>query len=255
MFSDQGGDGVAFKRLGIRGSLAPERPVLHRSSRARAAVSKAFQDAENCNWRCSRPSGVQRPPPQDSTRTCHRLPPLRDLPIPQSNQQRATLTRKGAVDKTQNYGHLTTYSARVPKPICRHSHRRMAQLRDESAKIGDGGQNAVDLHSVKASLTTWQTSGKFLPEPADRVCPVPSKGREAERLCPAPGGALGPRLVHMPSEPSGSQRSLAVSSGRSFTQVTAAILPKPARGQNPDEDEVGGSSPPRPTTCDNWRQC
>jgi hypothetical protein len=47
MVSDRGEDGVAFKRLGIRGSLAPERPVLHRSSRARAAVSNAFQDAEN----------------------------------------------------------------------------------------------------------------------------------------------------------------------------------------------------------------
>jgi hypothetical protein len=57
----------------------------------------------------------------------------------------------------------------------------------------------------------------------------------------------GPRLVHMPSAPSGSQRSPAVSSGRSFAQVVGAILGKQARGQNPDKDEVGGSSPPRPT--------
>jgi hypothetical protein len=47
MVSDRGGDGVAVKRLGIRGSRAPERPVLQLSSRARAAVSNAFQDAEN----------------------------------------------------------------------------------------------------------------------------------------------------------------------------------------------------------------
>jgi hypothetical protein len=54
-------------------------------------------------------------------------------------------------------------------------------------------------------------------------------------------------LVHMPSELSGSQRSPAVSSGKSFAQVAGAILRKQARGQNPDKDEVPGSSPPRPT--------
>src|SRR5829696_10397380 len=59
---------------------------------------------------------------------------------------------------------------------------------------------------------------------------------------------LGPRLVHTPSEPSGSQRSPAVSSGRSFAQVAGAILRKQARGQNPDKDEVPGSSPGRPTS-------
>jgi hypothetical protein len=48
----------------------------------------------------------------------------------------------------------------------------------------------------------------------------------------------GPRLVHMPSEPSGSQRSPAVSSGRSFAQVAGAILGKQARGQNPDKDAL-----------------
>src|SRR5215211_6501083 len=68
----------------------------------------------------------------------------------------------------------------------------------------------------------------------------------------SPGPSLstrpGLRLVHMPSEPSGSQRSPAVSSGRSFAQVAGAILRKKARGQNPDKDEVPGSSPGRPTT-------
>ena len=52
--------------------------------------------------------------------------------------------------------------------------------------------------------------------------------------------AVGPRLVHIPSEPSGSQRSPAVPSGRSFAQVAGAILRKQARGQNPDKDEVSG---------------
>jgi hypothetical protein len=42
---------------------------------------------------------------------------------------------------------------------------------------------------------------------------------------------LGPRLVHTPSEPSGSQRSPAVSSGRSFPQVADAILRKQAWGR------------------------
>jgi hypothetical protein len=51
-------------------------------------------------------------------------------------------------------------------------------------------------------------------------------------------GVLGPRLVHTPSEPSGSQRSPAVSSGRSLAQVAGVILRKQARGQNPDKDEV-----------------
>jgi hypothetical protein len=49
---------------------------------------------------------------------------------------------------------------------------------------------------------------------------------------------LGPRLVHNPSEPSGSQRSPAVSSGTSFAQVAGAILRKQAQGQNPDKDEL-----------------
>jgi hypothetical protein len=42
-------------------------------------------------------------------------------------------------------------------------------------------------------------------------------------------------------EPSGSQRSPAVSSGRSFAQVAGAILRKQARGQNPDKDVLLGA--------------
>jgi hypothetical protein len=52
---------------------------------------------------------------------------------------------------------------------------------------------------------------------------------------------LGPRLVHTPSEPSGSQRSPTVSSSRSFAQVAGAILRKQARGQNPDKDALLGA--------------
>jgi hypothetical protein len=58
----------------------------------------------------------------------------------------------------------------------------------------------------------------------------------------------GPHLVHTPSESSGSQRSPAGISGRSFAQVAGAILRKQAQGQNPDKDEAAGSSPARPTT-------
>jgi hypothetical protein len=75
----------------------------------------------------------------------------------------------------------------------------------------------------------------------------PRSSADPNPLRPLRGAGLGPRLVHTPSEPSGSQRSPAVSSGRSFAQVAGSILRKQARGQNPDKDEVGGSSPPRPT--------
>jgi hypothetical protein len=72
----------------------------------------------------------------------------------------------------------------------------------------------------------------------------PCQARSAMRSAAAPrAGVPGPRLVHMPSEPSGSLRF----SGTSFAQVAAATLGKRARGLNPDKDEAGGSSPPRPT--------
>jgi hypothetical protein len=61
----------------------------------------------------------------------------------------------------------------------------------------------------------------------------------------------GPRLVHTPSEPSGSQRSPAVSSGGSFAQVAGAILREQARGQNPDKDEVQ-ALPALGSTCGRW---
>jgi hypothetical protein len=106
-------------------------------------------------------------------------------------------------------------------------------------------RSSTALHSVRASLPTRQTSGKCLPEPADGVCPVPGKGREAERLCPRAGwrgrSTFGPH-------PTGTQRFATVFSGRSFAQVAGAILRKQVPGQNPDKDEVPGSSPGRPTT-------
>jgi hypothetical protein len=69
---------------------------------------------------------------------------------------------------------------------------------------------------------------------------LPAKAPDAERR-PHRRGVSGPRLVHTPSEPSGSQRSPAVSSGRLFAQVAGAILGKQARGQNPDKDVLLGA--------------
>jgi hypothetical protein len=76
---------------------------------------------------------------------------------------------------------------------------------------------------------------------------LPRQGPPSGAPLPPRAGAPSPRLVHTPSEPSGSQRSPAGSSGRSFVQVAGAILRKQTRGQNPEKDEAGGSSPPRPT--------
>jgi hypothetical protein len=60
---------------------------------------------------------------------------------------------------------------------------------------------------------------------------LPAKVREAQHRCPRERGGPGPRLVHIPAEPSGSQRSPVVSSDRSFAQVADAILRKQARGR------------------------
>jgi hypothetical protein len=84
---------------------------------------------------------------------------------------------------------------------------------------------------------------------------LPGKVHDAERRCPRERSVPSPRLVHTPSEPSGSQRSPAVSSSRSFAQVAGAILQKQDRGQNPDKDEVPGSSPGRPTTHRRRSEC
>ena len=55
-------------------------------------------------------------------------------------------------------------------------------------------------------------------------------------------------VVHIGPQSIGTERFVAVSSGISFAQVAVAILQKQALVQNPDKDEAGGSSPPRPTT-------
>jgi hypothetical protein len=87
-----------------------------------------------------------------------------------------------------------------------------------------------------------------LPCPASRSGPksVPRRGGPKRRRRPRPGrigppclrASLGPRLVHMPSEPGGSQWSPAVSSGASVAQVAGLFLGEQATGQNPDKDEV-----------------
>jgi hypothetical protein len=71
----------------------------------------------------------------------------------------------------------------------------------------------------------------------------------SERWRPPPGGTgadasearstFGPHAI-------GAQRFVAVSSGAQFVQVTGAILGEQTRVQNPDKEEVPGSSPGRP---------
>jgi hypothetical protein len=61
---------------------------------------------------------------------------------------------------------------------------------------------------------------------------------------PRVGSLSGARLVHVWST---CHRSRAVRSGTSFAQVEGAILRKQSGVENPDKDEVPGSSPGRPT--------
>lgn len=81
------------------------------------------------------------------------------------------------MDKTQNCGHLATYSARSPNYLAAAATEDSETL-DESPEIGDGGQNAVDQHSVRASLTTWPTSGKRL---SGQQAGLPCRARAAKR--------------------------------------------------------------------------
>jgi hypothetical protein len=71
---------------------------------------------------------------------------------------------------------------------------------------------------------------------------LPAKIRDAEHRCPT-GGAC---LVHVWST---IHRNRAVRSGLQrylLVQVAGGILRIQGRVQNPDKDEGGGSSPPRP---------
>jgi hypothetical protein len=74
----------------------------------------------------------------------------------------------------------------------------------------------------------------------------PCQARSATRSAAAPASGrarstFGPHAI-------GAERFPTVTGGSSFTQVAGAILQKQARVQNPDKDEVPGSSPGRPTT-------
>jgi hypothetical protein len=174
------------------------------------------------------------------------------------------------------------------------SRRRPSGGPAHSPRIADGSSlrlGALPRHQPappgSPSIATSRSCGVRSSRPLRRLStiarPVPSgrargRSRRPEAATPSPslfyaaseearcqidnrlGGdgiepPAGPRLVHTPSEPSGSQRSPAVSSGRSFVQVAGAILRKQARGQNPDKDEVPGSSPGRPTTSSNQPKC
>src|SRR4029453_9515742 len=88
---------------------------------------------------------------------------------------------------------------------------------------------------------------------------LPAKVRQAARRCPRERV----RLVHVwstrhrnPAVHNGLQRSPAVDRS---PRSQGAILGKQDRGQNPDKDEAGGSSPPRPTTAidqhKRWSAC
>src|SRR5215218_10904596 len=103
----------------------------------------------------------------------------------------------------------------------------------ESAKIGDSGQNAVDLHCVRAPLITWRLVEVLIGASRQGL---PCRARTAKRSASARAAwrgrsTFGPHAI-------GTQRFATVSSGRSFAQVAGAILRKQARGQNPDKDEV-----------------
>ena len=90
----------------------------------------------------------------------------------------------------------------------------------------------------RANWQSRQTATNGLSAIWKRQAEHPKAAEECRRSAAATVG-----LVHVwstsPSEPSGSQRSPAVSSGRSLAQVAGAILRKQARGQNPDKDGAG----------------
>jgi hypothetical protein len=104
----------------------------------------------------------------------------------------------------------------------------------------DGHGESAAIRPTRTRPQAPQQSGSgFESHPSRRIPARRRQGRAALMFWPP---SHGPRLVHMPSEPSGSQRSPAVSSGRSFAQVAGAILRKQARGQNPDKDELPGQT-------------
>jgi len=106
----------------------------------------------------------------------------------------------------------------------------------ESAKIGDSGQNAVDLHCVRAPLITWRLVEVLIGASRQGL---PCRARTAKRSASARAAwrgrsTFGPHAI-------GTQRFATVSSGLQRHVVRAGHRCNPGEtslGQNPDKDEV-----------------
>ena len=144
-------------------------------------------------------------------------------------------------------------------PVQQGDARGSLQGQGDRRRARDVGRGALrtSMAPKVAAMDTWRPHATVRIDrhcrawPADRSLVAEDRSDRGVRDHTGPGNPtgteLGPRLVHTPSESSGSQRSPVVSSGRSFAQVAGAILRKQAQGQNPDKDEAAGSSPARPT--------
>src|SRR5215207_8351177 len=151
MVSDRGGDGVAFKRLGIRvhvgqsgqgftahHELALLGPTHSKTPRPKLAVLLAERRTAPATAGLDEDLSPLAPPARPPG-------PAKQLSAGNSNDQ-------GGRGQDTNYGHLATYSARVPTHLPPQPPED-SPAADESAEIGDGGQNAVDPHSVRLPVT------------------------------------------------------------------------------------------------------
>ena len=99
------------------------------------------------------------------------------------------------------------------------SHRRLGVVCTSRTlgyhHAGDQGQpvytgDVPGPEPARAPPSKAVAGGAHLSGAAGGGLPCLGRVRDAERRCPRERGVPGPRLVHIPSEPSGSQRSLAV---------------------------------------------
>jgi hypothetical protein len=128
------------------------------------------------------------------------------------------------------------------------SRRRASSSRRQSERLVSGGGPLGYHHAgdqgqpVYIGGCPWPRPARAPPSKAvagrDRLSgaagggsALPWQGPLTRGAAAPASGVPGPRLVHTPSEPSGSQRSPAVSGGRSFAQVAGAILRTQARGR------------------------
>jgi hypothetical protein len=158
MCSDRGGDGVAFKRLGIRVYLRQSASASPIVTSSRCCVQRIPRRREpKLGGALGRAAGSAR---HRKTRRgpVTACPPARP-PGPAKQPTAGNSNEKGGRGQDTNYGHLATYSARLPNHLPPQPPEN-SPAADESAEIGEGGQNSVVPHSVRASLTTRQTNGK-----------------------------------------------------------------------------------------------